>query len=84
VWRVLGGEDVEAAIDAPRLHVDGATLHVEGGWGDGDELWPGWDVVRWEGLNLYFGGVGAVAADEAGSLSAAGDPRRGGAGLVIG
>ena len=41
-----------------------------------------WDVNRWEGLNLYFGGVQAVHASE-GALEAAGDPRRGGAGVVV-
>jgi len=61
-WRVLGGAPVADAIEAPRLHVEGSTLHLEGGWGDHlvAELPPKWDVVRWDGLNLYFGGVQAV------------------------
>ena len=84
-WRVLGGAPVADAIEAPRLHVEGSTLHLEGGWGDHlvAELPPKWDVVRWDGLNLYFGGVQAVERAADGTLRAAGDPRRGGAGLVV-
>ena len=74
-----------SAIRAPRLHVDGARLHLEGGWGDAAVagLPESWDVVRWEGLSLYFGGVQAVARDADGDARAAGDPRRGGAGVVV-
>jgi gamma-glutamyltranspeptidase / glutathione hydrolase len=84
-WRILQGEDAAAAIEAPRLHVDGPTLHLEGGWSDADAaaLPASWDVVRWDGLNLYFGGVQAVARRADGTLEAAGDPRRGGAGVVV-
>ncbi len=32
-WRVLDGTPSLAdAIDAPRMHVEGRTLHLEGGW----------------------------------------------------
>ena len=84
-WRVLRGAPVAQAIDAPRLHVEGRTLHLEGGWaGDAvSELPDTWDVVRWDGLNLYFGGVQAVERTADGLLAAAGDPRRGGVGLVV-
>ena len=84
-WRVVRcGEPVAEAIDAPRMHVEGSTLHLEGGWPD-DELGPldaHWDVVRWAGRNLYFGGVQAVELRHDGTLAAAGDPRRGGVGVV--
>ena len=41
-------------------------------------------MVRWKGLNLYFGGAQAVRRDPAtGELSGAGDPRRGGAAVVV-
>ena len=68
------------------MHVEGATLHVEGGWDDAelDRLGDSWEVVRWAGLNLFFGGVQAVELRADGSLAAAGDPRRGGAGVVVG
>jgi gamma-glutamyltranspeptidase/glutathione hydrolase len=84
-WRILHGMPVGPAIEAPRLHVEGATLHLEGGWPDDAmaKLPTTWDVVRWEGLNLFFGGVQAVERARGGALHAAGDPRRGGAGLVV-
>ena len=85
-WRILRGEHVEHAIRAPRLHVTGTTVHLEGGWSDADAdlLPPAWEVVRWEGINLFFGGVQAVLRAADGTLEAAGDPRRGGAGIVVG
>ena len=44
----------------------------------------GYDVSRWRTRNLYFGGAAGVAVEADGSLAAAGDPRRGGAGVVVG
>jgi gamma-glutamyltranspeptidase/glutathione hydrolase len=84
-WRIVRGADAVEAIEAPRMHVEGATVHLEGGWpsADCDSLSGAWDVVRWEGSNLYFGGVQAVERSPSGALRAAGDPRRGGVGLVV-
>lgn len=85
-WQVVGrSARVGDAIAAPRLHVDGDTLHVEGGRSDESiaALEESWNVVRWAGRNLYFGGVQAVELDPSGTLAAAGDPRRGGAGRVV-
>ncbi len=83
------GLPVGAAIERPRVHLDGCDLHCEGGIDDaaveGLERW-GYPTVRWPGpgRNLYFGGVSAVAVSGEGRLEAAGDPRRGGDGIVIG
>jgi gamma-glutamyltranspeptidase / glutathione hydrolase len=84
-WRVIAESlPVDVAIAAPRMHVDGETLHLEGGWGgDPASLVDPWEIVRWGGLNLYFGGVQAVERRPDGALAAAGDPRRGGAGAVV-
>ncbi|HEX4306992.1 MAG TPA: gamma-glutamyltransferase [Solirubrobacterales bacterium] len=71
------------AIAAPRLHFEGGVVQAE----------PGIDIAALERLeargvpvarrpeiNLFFGGVQAVARDpETGALSGGGDPRRGGA-----
>jgi gamma-glutamyltranspeptidase/glutathione hydrolase len=84
---VLGhGEPVEDAIAAARLHVEDGRVHLEGGSAESvaDELAAaGWEVVRWAGRNLFFGGVSAVELRSDGSFDAAGDPRRGGCGLVV-
>jgi gamma-glutamyltranspeptidase/glutathione hydrolase len=85
-WRVISSHStVGDAIDAPRMHPEGSTLHLEGGWADDVAygLHEEFDVVRWSGRNLFFGGVQAVELRTDGSLAAAGDPRRGGAGVVV-
>jgi gamma-glutamyltranspeptidase/glutathione hydrolase len=88
VVNVLGRElDVREAIERPRLHVDGPHVHLEGGFDDAAAAAleaRGDDVVRWRRRNLYFGGAAAVELLPDGSLAAAGDPRRGGAGIVVG
>ena len=43
----------------------------------------GYELVRWRRRNLYFGGAAAVERLADGSLAAAGDPRRGGHGIVV-
>jgi gamma-glutamyltranspeptidase/glutathione hydrolase len=84
-WRILNGMHVATAIRAPRLHVEATTLHLEGGWPDADvaTLPSSWDVNRWDAPNLFFGGVQAVQSIDGGHLEAAGDPRRGGVGIVV-
>ena len=81
------GLAVEDAIAAPRVHVDEPHVHCEGGHDPAelDRLEAlGYDVVRWRRRNLFFGGAAAVEVRPDGSLAAAGDPRRGGAGVVVG
>ena len=78
--------DLVDAIGRPRIHLDGSSLHVEEGFPDSvlDELrGKGYAVVPWSGRNIFFGGASAVALRGEGALEAAGDPRRGGAGLVV-
>ena len=80
------GLGVEEAITAPRVHLEGPELHCEGGAdaGELDRLEAmGHRLVRWRRRNLYFGGVSAVELRKDGSLAAAGDPRRGGDGIVV-
>ena len=86
--RVVGtGQPVGDAIAAPRVHVEGGVAHVEGGWANAEvealERAGALEVVRWGGRNLFFGGVSAVETLADGSLAAAGDPRRGGRGVVV-
>jgi gamma-glutamyltranspeptidase / glutathione hydrolase len=84
---VDGGLGAAGAVDAPRVHHEGGAVEAEPGV-DADALAAlerdGWKVQRWRERNLYFGGVQAVARDpETGSLSGGGDPRRGGAAIVV-
>ncbi|MBM2619109.1 gamma-glutamyltransferase [Actinoplanes sp. LDG1-06] len=75
------GLEMGEAIGRPRFHVVDDTVHVEPGY-PRDELGAlaaaGWQIKQWPGLNHYFGGVTAV-----GQAGAAGDPRRGGVGLLL-
>jgi gamma-glutamyltranspeptidase/glutathione hydrolase len=80
------GLGVRDAIDRPRVHLEGEHLHCEGGHDPAelDKLAAmGWNVTRWRKPNLYFGGAAAVEVRDDGTLAAAGDPRRGGAGIVV-
>jgi gamma-glutamyltranspeptidase/glutathione hydrolase len=78
----LHGVPLADAIEAPRLHVEeDGVLHLEGGFpGVAPDGWP---VVRWANRNLFFGGVSAVEHTSDGGYAAAGDPRRGGHGIVV-
>ncbi len=71
------------AVRAPRLHFEAGAVQAEPGL-DVAALARiearGTPVVHWPALNLFFGGVQAVARDPgSGALSGGGDPRRGGA-----
>ncbi|HEX6713865.1 MAG TPA: gamma-glutamyltransferase [Thermoleophilaceae bacterium] len=77
----------ESAVELPRLHLERGVVEAEPGVDpralDSLER-SGWTVQRWQERNLYFGGVQAVARDpETGELSGGGDPRRGGAAVVV-
>ena len=78
---LVDGLDMPDAIGRPRFHVVEGTVHAEPGYPE-DELSAladaGWKVNRWANIDHYFGGVTAVGAG-----GAAGDPRRGGVGLLL-
>jgi gamma-glutamyltranspeptidase/glutathione hydrolase len=70
-----------AAIARPRLHVVDDTVHAEPGVPAAalEALSAaGWIINQWPELDHYFGGVTGV-----GFGGAAGDPRRGGTGLLL-
>jgi gamma-glutamyltranspeptidase / glutathione hydrolase len=77
------GLGVEEAVDAPRMHFENGVAHCEDP-AAADELEAAdYPVVRWRQRNLFFGGVSAVEIRDDGSLAGAGDPRRGGAAVVV-
>jgi gamma-glutamyltranspeptidase / glutathione hydrolase len=74
---------VAAAIAAPRLHFEDGVVQAEPGIDEAALARleaRGLAVARRPQINLFFGGVQAVARDpRSGALSGGGDPRRGGA-----
>src|ERR671919_1924105 len=81
------GLPAQEAVSSPRIHVEGRDVEAEPGV-DEEALAAlergNWTVRRWSELNLFFGGVQAVARNPAtGELSGGGDPRRGGAATVV-
>ncbi len=83
VRAVEQGLPVDAAIEAPRLHFEDGVVQAEPGIDEAALARleaRGFAVARRPQVNLFFGGVQAVARDPAsGALSGGGDPRRGGA-----
>ena len=77
----------EQAVERPRVHWEGRAIEAEPGIA-ADELAAleseGRAVIRFAERSLYFGGVQAVARDfDTGALTGGGDPRRGGAAVVV-
>ena len=77
------GLGVEEAVEAPRLHFENGVAHCEDPAAADELEAAGYPVVRWRQHNLFFGGVSAVEIRDDGSLAGAGDPRRGGAAVVV-
>jgi gamma-glutamyltranspeptidase / glutathione hydrolase len=78
---LVDGMDMPAAIARPRFHVVDDTVHAEPGVPSRDLealAEAGFKINQWPEMNHYFGGVTGV-----GPGGAAGDPRRGGAGLLL-
>jgi gamma-glutamyltranspeptidase/glutathione hydrolase len=85
---IAHGLEVEDAVTRPRVHLDEPLVQCEGGEGVDEAALArleelGYELARWRGRNVFFGGVSAVELRADGSAAAAGDPRRGGHGLVV-
>jgi gamma-glutamyltranspeptidase/glutathione hydrolase len=83
---VVHGLPVDEAIARPRVHFDDSNVHCEGGAAPAELdrlVGMGYEDVRWRRRTLFFGGAAAVQVRADGTLAAAGDPRRGGAGIVV-
>lgn len=83
---MLGGLTPEAAVHAPRVHVEDGHLDFE------DDLEPRAraalvsafpDHRAWPERNLFYGGVHTVLRAPDGTFQAAGDARRAGTALVV-
>jgi gamma-glutamyltranspeptidase/glutathione hydrolase len=69
--------EVQQAVEVPRIHWDGQTLHLEPGLAPETTAYleRHLPVNIWQEKDMYFGGVHAVRPGSGGG----GDPRRGGA-----
>lgn len=82
------GLDVDKAVCAPRVHVEGGIVYHEPGIDlsalrdAAPERAERREIVSFHDLNLFFGGVQAVRSAN-GRLSGAGDPRRGGVAVSV-
>ncbi len=84
IIRVIG-ERMRAsdAVQAPRVHFEDGIVYAEPGIDTSAIEAAGRAISRFRARNLFFGGVQAVARDEDGGFSGGGDPRRGGAAIVV-
>lgn len=76
---------LKAAVDAPRMHLEGNKLSIEPGFEPETMISlgiqtrdTGLDILQWPQHNLFFGGVHAVQFHPDGGFSGAGDSRRDG------
>ncbi len=77
------GLEVQAAIDAPRVHWEDGVVYCEPGT-DADALEAeGRTVARFRARNLFFGGAQCVTRSLDGALAGGGDPRRGGVAVSV-
>jgi gamma-glutamyltranspeptidase/glutathione hydrolase len=76
---------LEAAVDAPRLHVEKCgTLSFEPGFAEDEQLRAAYpDAHAWPATNLFFGGVHSARRNAKGAVEGAGDPRRMGIATIV-
>ncbi|MGH8033975.1 MAG: gamma-glutamyltransferase, partial [Lysobacterales bacterium] len=76
------GLDLNLAVEAPRLHLEGDKLSIEAGYSEQSLRALAARVPKiheWPARNLFFGGVHSVRVNPRGEFAGAGDPRRDGA-----
>ena len=77
------GLEAGDAVRAPRVHFEDGVVYAEPGIDTGGLERAGRAIGAFRELNLFFGGAQAAARDGQGRFSGGGDPRRGGAALVV-
>jgi len=75
------------AIASPRLHWEDQVLNLEPGLPGAEAIQhfaaeAGDRIIPWQAQNMFFGGVHAISQQPDGTLTAVGDRRRDGVGLV--
>ena len=75
------GLEPQDAVDRPRVHPAGSLVHLEPGY-DSETIAAlesaGFELRLWDSMHHFFGGVSVVTR-----TSAAADPRRNGAALIV-
>ena len=74
------GMTPEAAVEAPRMHLEHGELNMEAGLSEIDNsasLSP-FKLNAWDGKSIFFGGVHLVGRDDSNQLFGVGDSRRNG------
>jgi gamma-glutamyltranspeptidase/glutathione hydrolase len=71
------------AVRAPRVHYEDGIVYAEPGIDVAALERAGRTVQRFRSRNLFFGGAQAAARAPDGTLSGGGDPRRGGAAVIV-
>jgi len=85
VIRVLDdGLSADEAVQAPRVHFEDGVVYAEPGLDTRPLEQAGRAIARFRDRNLFFGGVQAAKRDTEGEFSGGGDPRRGGAAVMVG
>lgn len=79
------GMPLVEAVDAPRLFVENGLVSAESGFDDPalERLALDHRVHGWDHRSLYFGGVNSAELRHGAAFGGAGDPRRGGASIVV-
>jgi gamma-glutamyltranspeptidase / glutathione hydrolase len=77
------GLPASEAVEAPRIHYEDGVVYAEPGVDTSAIESADQPIARFRDRNLFFGGVQAVARDSSGALTGGGDPRRGGAAIVV-
>jgi gamma-glutamyltranspeptidase / glutathione hydrolase len=77
------GMDAQAAVDEPRMHWEDGSVFTEPGIDVTTLEAAGYTIAPFRERNLFFGGCQAVERAADGTLSGGGDPRRGGAVVVV-
>jgi gamma-glutamyltranspeptidase / glutathione hydrolase len=71
------------AVRAPRVHFEDGVVYAEPGIDIATLEDSGRTISRFRELNLFFGGAQAAQRDPDGSFWGGGDPRRGGAAILV-
>jgi gamma-glutamyltranspeptidase / glutathione hydrolase len=77
------GLPAQEAVEAPRVHFEDDVVYVEPGIDTAELERAGRALAPFRSRNLFFGGAQAAARAPDGSFSGGGDPRRGGAAVVV-